>query len=278
MSTSLRQPGREILSICGAGVSSHVNSGIAAPSLSTISRLKAAMRAMFPAMSARAASHAAPKAAIAGMASVPARRPPSCAPPIIYGRRRSPSLTYSAPMPLGACILCPLTLIMSAPRLFGLNGSFMKACTASVCTSAALPARLNSPDIAEISVTAPVSLLTSIKETSIVSSRRASITACGLIAPVPSGLSSVTSKPRRRSSSRVLRTASCSTDEEIMCRPFRAMTSAPERSAQLSLSEPQEVKTTSPGRHPSAAAACPRAVSSSFFASRPRVCVELGLP
>ena len=53
MSTSLRQPGREILSICGAGVSSHVNSGIAAPSLSTILRLKAAMRAMFSPCCAR---------------------------------------------------------------------------------------------------------------------------------------------------------------------------------------------------------------------------------
>ena len=38
----------------------------------------------------------------------------------------TPVLIYNAPMPLGAWILCPLMLIMSAPSFFAENGSFMK--------------------------------------------------------------------------------------------------------------------------------------------------------
>ena len=129
-----------------------------------------------------------------------------------------------------------------------------------------------------MSVTAPVSLLTSIRLNSTVSGRRASRTASRGIAPVRSGRRRVTSKLRLSSSSRLLRTASCSTAELITCFPLRFMASAPPRMAQLSLSEPQEVKTSSFGRQPSASAACFRLRSSSFFASRPSVWVELGLP
>ena len=63
-----------------------------------------------------------------------------------------------------------------------------------------------------------------------------------------------------------------------MCFPLRFMASAPPRSAQLSLSEPQEVKTSSSGAQPSAPATFARELSSSFLASRPFVWVELGLP
>ena len=63
-----------------------------------------------------------------------------------------------------------------------------------------------------------------------------------------------------------------------MCPPRRFIASAPERSAQLSLSEPQEVKTSSFGWQPRSAATCARLSSRSFLASRPLVCVELGLP
>ena len=68
------------------------------------------------------------------------------------------------------------------------------------------------------------------------------------------------------------------TAELMMCFPLRFMASAPLRRAQLSLSEPQEVKTSSSGLQSRAEETCRRAVSSSFFASRPRVWVELGLP
>ena len=63
-----------------------------------------------------------------------------------------------------------------------------------------------------------------------------------------------------------------------MCLPLRRMASAPPSSAQLSLSEPQEVNTSSSGAQPSAAATCARERSSSFLASRPFVWVELGFP
>ena len=74
------------------------------------------------------------------------------------------------------------------------------------------------------------------------------------------------------------RIASCSAAELITCFPFRRIASAPERSAQLSLSEPQEVKTSSSGRQPNAFATAAREQSSSFFASLPAVWVELGFP
>ena len=63
-----------------------------------------------------------------------------------------------------------------------------------------------------------------------------------------------------------------------MCLPRRFMLSAPARRAQLSLSEPQEVKISSSGRQPRAFATDARERSSSLLASRPAVCVELGLP
>ena len=45
----------------------------------------------------------------------------------------------------------------------------------------------------------------------------------------------------------------CSAAELITCLPLCRIASAPPRTAQLSLSEPQEVKTSSPGAQPSAA-------------------------
>ena len=132
--------------------------------------------------------------------------------------------------------------------------------------------------MAPMSVTAPVSLFTSISVTSTVSGRRASITACTGMAPVSSGFRRVTSKPRRSSSSRLLRTASCSTWELMMCIPLRRISSAPFKMAQLSLSEPQEVNTSSCTVQPRASATCLRLLSSSCLASRPLVWVELGLP
>ena len=109
-----------------------------------------------------------------------------------------------------------------------------------------------------MSVTPPVSLFTSIRETSTVSSRKASSTDSAETEPSFSGRSLVTSKPRASSSSRLLRTASCSTGELITCLPRRLPASAPPRTAQLSLSEPQEVKTSSCGAQPIASATCRR--------------------
>ena len=60
--------------------------------------------------------------------------------------------------------------------------------------------------------------------------------------------------------------------------PLRRIASAPLRSAQLSLSEPQEVKISSEGAQPIALATSFLEASSSCFASLPLVWVELGLP
>ena len=181
-------------------------------------------------------------------------------------------------MPLGAWILCPETEMRSAPRLFAVKGSFMKPWTASQWRSAWEPAFLSARETPAMSVTAPVSLLTSMSETSFVSGRSAPRTAETGTAPVSSGASRVTSQPRRSSSSRARRTASCSAWELMTWPPLAEAARAPERMAQLSASEPQEVKTTSPGLQPRQSASSRRAESRSFFASRPRAWVELGLP
>ena len=120
-------------------------------------------------------------------------------------------------------------------------------------------ASFSTREIPAMSVTAPVSLFTSISVTSAVSGRRASRTAWGLTAPVSSGGSSVTSQPSRESFSRGRRTASCSVREDIMCRPFRFCSSAAPKMAQLSLSVPPEVNTSSDARQPSGAATRRRA-------------------
>mgnify|MGYP000217084687 FL=1 len=66
--------------------------------------------------------------------------------------------------------------------------------------------------------------------------------------------------------------------ELMTCPPLAEAAQAPESRAQLSASEPQEVKASSFGWQPRQRASSLRAASSSFFASRPRACVELGLP
>ena len=58
-----------------------------------------------------------PKAAMSGADSVPGRSPRSCSPPYVRGSRRTPRRTYSAPIPLGAWSLCPLTVNRSTPSL-----------------------------------------------------------------------------------------------------------------------------------------------------------------
>ena len=74
-----------------------------------------------------------------------------------------------------------------------MNGTFKNPCTASVCMSALGLAFLSSREMAAMSVTAPVSLFTSMSETIIVSSRSASLTCSGVTAPDSPGVRRVTS-------------------------------------------------------------------------------------
>ena len=94
------------------------------------------MLAMSPSRVAAPASTAAAKAAIWAVASVPERRPFSWPPPRIMGGNFRPPRMYRAPTPLGAWILCPLTVSRSTPSSLGVKGTFRKPWTASQWTRA----------------------------------------------------------------------------------------------------------------------------------------------
>ena len=168
-------------------------SGTVSVSVCTHCARSASMRLFASGISAFAMRTASPKAAICGIGSVPERSPSSCPPPRMCAGSFSPCRIYSAPMPLGAWTLWPLTDIMSAPSVLAENGSFIKPCTASVCNSTLDFAARSVWAMPAMSVTAPVSLLTIMSVTSAVSSRSAARTASADIAPVLSGERSVIS-------------------------------------------------------------------------------------
>ena len=84
---------------------------------------------------------------------------------------------YSAPTPFAAWILWPETEIISVPSVFALKGSLKKPCTASVWNSASGLSRRVARIISRMGMTAPVSLLTIITETRMVSGRSACVSA-----------------------------------------------------------------------------------------------------
>ena len=215
-------------------------------------------------MEAAPSRAAAAKAAIWAVASVPERRPPSCPPPRMRGGSFSPLRMYSAPTPLGAWILWPLTDSRSTPSSLGVKGTFKKPWTASQWSRARQPAALMARAASFTGRTVPSSLFTSIMDTSTVSGRRAAASCSGATRPALSGLRYVTSYPWRSSSLQVSSTAACSMAVVIMCFPRRRFSSSAPRMAQLSLSEPQDVKKTSSGRQPRAPA---RSARQSFIRS-----------
>ena len=81
----------------------------------------------------------------------------------------------------------------SAPRVFAEKGTFKKPCTASVCMRAFGAVRLRALDTPFMSVTAPVSLFTSMSEQRTVSSLAAAATCSGDTAPSGPGVRRVTS-------------------------------------------------------------------------------------
>ena len=94
------------------------------------------MQRSFSSKFSRRSSTALAKPAIWAVASVPARRPPSCPPPASSGfgfRTRGPM--YRAPMPLGPPILWAEMVRKSAPSVFAEQGTFKKPWTASVCSN-----------------------------------------------------------------------------------------------------------------------------------------------
>ena len=121
-----------------------------------------------------------------------------------------------------------------------------------------------------IGMTAPVSLLTIMTETRMVSGRRAFFSSSTVILPSWSGCKYVTSKPFASSFCMGCRTAWCSTAVVMMWRPRLPRRSAAERMAQLSASVPPEVKNTRSGSAPRAAATACRACRRRWAASIPR--------
>ena len=124
----------------------------------------------------------------------------------------------------------------------------------------------------------PVSLFTSIMDTRAVSGRRAAASCPAPMRPARSGFKYVTSYPCRSRSLQVSSTAACSIAVVTMCFPRRRFSSIPRRSAQLSLSVPQEVKNNSAGEQPTAAATVSRPSFTRWAACRAYPYREEGLP
>ena len=124
----------------------------------------------------------------------------------------------------------------------------------------------------------PVSLLASIIETMPVSRRSALRKSSRSIAPARSTSSQVTWQPISARCSQSLRTASCSTRVVMMWRRLGFCSRNPPM-AQLSDSDPQEVKTISLAFFaPNNPATWPRASSTASRMSRPNLWAEEGLP
>ena len=82
---------------------------------------------------------------------------------------------------------------MSTPQPSGSQSTFMKPCTASQCSRAGEPFSRSSAAISRTGNTQPVSLFTSIMDTSAVSSRRAAATCSTVIFPSRPGFRQVIS-------------------------------------------------------------------------------------
>ncbi len=184
-------------------------------------------------------------ATIPGTFWVPARRSRSCGPPCRIGLiLDARSRARRAPTPLGPPNLWALRLTRSAPAVASARSIQEKACTASVWTSACGASSCTSATTASSGWRTPVSLLTSITETSRTVSSRASARASRSIATTavdadrpPAGGATASS------------TAGCSTALHRTL-PGTHVPSGPARTpktARLSASVPPLVNTSPPG-------------------------------
>ena len=171
-----------------------------------------------------------------GVFSVPERRLFSCPPPICLGAKRTPFFTTSAPIPLGAWILWPLSVYISA--CFIENGTRRKPCTPSTCRSARPAIKRWRRSTSRI---APVSLLTCMQLTSDAPSSSALSISSQRSSPVSVTPTTRTSCPCARSASNDSRTDGCSTAETATTCGPRILATEP-RMARLFASVPPEVK------------------------------------
>ena len=194
------------------------------------------------------------------------------------GTRSTPSRTTSAPTPFGPPNLCPERDTSCAHSVVSRTESHGTPWIASVWSAACGAARCTRSAIAPSGWTMPVSLLTSITETTAV--RASSAAAKASRSTTPSAPASIgrTRKPSPSSRAHAPSTALCSIAVvTIPSAPFesRAARAVP-FTARLSLSVPPPVNTTSRGSHPQARATASRASSSADFAARAAACIPDG--
>ena len=146
------------------------------------------------------------------------------------------------PVPFGAWILCPLTESISIPSFFGKIRYFPYAWIASTCTNVFGFFSLITLIASSIGSTAPISLLTIIIETRIVSSHTASRSSSSEMIPSASTFRYVTRKPSSSKYPVTAETDACSIDVVIIWFPALLFASAAPISAVLFDSVPPDVK------------------------------------
>ena len=242
-----------------------------------------AWRAVAAARSVFAATAAAANAAARAADGVPGRSPPSCPPPKVSGcsTGRGERRTYSAPTPTGPPHLCADKLSKSTSSAVTSTGTLPSACAASVCSKT--PRARQTAAMPAMSCTPPVSLFTSMSDTSTVSSRKAAATIAGVTRPSGPGRRTSTPKPSRSSCAQASSTARCSV-LAVRTRPLvgrllaTAARTAPS-TARLSASVALAVNTSDSGTAPMQPASAARAAASASAARRPGTCARaVGLP
>ncbi len=239
-------------------------SGTRAPTAARIRSTRARSRAPSASASARTARSEAAAATIAGMFSKPAARPDSRSSAAPWGAKRTPLRTASSPTPAGPPHLCALAA--SSDQRPG-TGAQPSDCAAS--TSSGTPASAQISAVSATGCSVPTSWLADCRQASAVSARRARPYSEGSTDPVLSTGTSVDDPPSAARAAAEWSTEECSTAERTRWRPTRRRPESAPATPECTARVPDEVKTSSSGRQPTASAAASLAASSSSAARRP---------
>lgn len=196
--------------------------------------------------------------------SNPAARPDSRSPAGPWGAKRTPLRTASSPTPAGPPHLCALAVSSDQCPGTGPQPSDWAA-----STSSGTPASAQSAATSATGCSVPTSWLADWRQASAVSARSTPPYTAGSTAPVRSTGTSVNEPPAASWAAAEWSTDECSTADRARWRPTRRR---PERAPAIPACTavvPDEVKTSSSGRQPTASAAASRAASRSSRARRP---------
>ncbi len=218
------------------------------------------------AASARTARSEAAAATIAGMFSKPGRTPRL---PLVQrglgARTAPPCVRRAARPPTGPPHLWALAVSSDQPPSTGPQAS---DCAAS--TSSGTPAvAAHRGDLGHRLLVSPPRGWPTAGRPARCPGRRAAAYASGATAPVRSTATSVTVPPSASCTSAACSTEECSTADTTRWRPARRRPASAPAIPECTARVPEEVKTSSSGRHPTASAAASRAASSSSRARRP---------